>query len=82
MTDKQNMDCDRYIFTLDRPIPYQIKIAGQLSENWLDWVEQMDIHIETDSSGLVTTILTGIFDQAALLVQNQETFSGIDRCSR
>lgn len=67
MSDKQASDCDRSIFTLDRPITYQIKIAGQLSENWSDWVEQMEFHIEIASSGLVTTILTGIFDQAALL---------------
>ena len=67
MNKKQIDNCDRSIFTLDQFIPYQIKIAGQPSENWSDWLGQTDIQIETDSSGLVTTILTGIFDQAALL---------------
>ncbi len=67
MIDEQASDCDRSIFTLDCPITHQIKIAGHLSENWSDWVEQMEFQIETDSSGLVTTILTGVFDQAALL---------------
>ena len=67
MNKKQIDNCDRSIFTLDQSIPYQIKIAGQPSENWSDWLGQTDIQIETDSLGLVTTILTGIFDQAALL---------------
>ena len=60
-------NCDRSVFTLDQIIPYQLKIAGQPSENWSDWVEPMDMKIETNSSGMVTTILTGNFDQAALL---------------
>jgi hypothetical protein len=55
------------MFTLDRPITYQIKIAGQLSENWSDWIDQMDIQVETDASGLTTTTLTGTVDQAALI---------------
>jgi hypothetical protein len=67
MNYKQVDSCDRSIFTLDQFIPYQIKIAGCPSENWSSWVDLMDIQIETDSSGLATTILTGFFDQAALL---------------
>ena len=66
--NKQQVDnCDRSIFTLDQFIVYQIKIAGQPSENWSDWIEPLDIQFETDLSGLTTTSLTGIFDQAALL---------------
>ena len=67
MNNKQVENCDRSIFTLDQFIPYQIKIAGQINDNWSDWLEQMDIQKETDSSGLATTILTGCIDQAALL---------------
>ena len=55
------------MFTLDRPITYQIKIAGRSSENWSDWIDQMDIQIEVDASGLPTTTLTGTIDQAALI---------------
>jgi hypothetical protein len=66
MTDKRVDDCDRSIFTLDKSITYQIKIAGQLSENWSDWMEKIDIQIETDRSGFSTTTLTGSIDQAAL----------------
>ena len=66
MNNKHVDDCDRSIFTLDRPICYQIKIAGQLGENSSDWVEQVEIQVETNLSGLPTTILAGFFDQAAL----------------
>jgi len=67
MNDKHTADCDRSIFTLDQPITYQIQIAGQLSENWSDWIEMLVIRCETDPSGFVTTTLIGSFDQAALI---------------
>jgi len=67
MNDKCTADCDRPIYTLDQPITYQIQIAGQLSENWSDWIELLDIRSETDPSGFVTTTLFGSFDQAALI---------------
>jgi hypothetical protein len=67
MIDKRTDNCDRSKFTLEQSISYQIKIAGPPSENWSDWVDPMDIQIETDPSGLATTILTGSFDQAALV---------------
>ena len=67
MNDKRVQDCDRSIFTLHRPITYQIKIAGQLSENWSDWINELDIQIEADATGLTTTTLTGTVDQAALI---------------
>ena len=65
--NKQAKDSGRSKFTLDQFIPYQIRIAGQPDENWSNWIEPTDIHIEADTSGLVTTILTVTFDQAALL---------------
>jgi hypothetical protein len=67
MNDKRNVDCDRSIFTLDQPITYQIQIAGQLGRNWSDWIEKQDFRIDTDPSGLMTTTLTGSYDQAALI---------------
>lgn len=67
MIDKRIPDCDRSRFTLDRPITYQIKIAGQVSENWADCPDRMDILIEMEASGLPTTTLTGSVDQAALI---------------
>ena len=67
MTDKHADDCNRTKFTLDQPITYQIEIAGRPSENWSDWINKMDIQIETDPSGFAITTLTGIVDQAALI---------------
>jgi len=66
--NKKNVDgCERSIFTLANPIPYQIKIAGRPNENWTDWNTNMEIQIDTDPSGLATTTLTGSIDQAALI---------------
>ena len=67
MKDKKAHDCDRSVFTLDRPITYQIKIAGRLGENWVDWINEMDIQVEADAAGLTNTTLTGTVDQAALI---------------
>ena len=67
MKDKSTDHCDRSKFSLDQPLTYQIKIAGQPSENWSDWIDQMDIQIEANASGLTTTTLTGTVDQAALI---------------
>jgi hypothetical protein len=66
--EKHNSNpCDRTSFTLSQSIPYQIKIAGQTAENWSDWIGEVDIQNETDPEGLVTTTLTGYFDQAGLI---------------
>ena len=74
--NKINVDeCDRSIFTLAQPIPYQIKFAGRLSENWSDWISKMDIQIETNPSSLATTTLTGSVDQAALIGLLRQLYS-------
>jgi hypothetical protein len=65
--DKKTDNCDRPKFSLDQPINYQIKIAGRPSENWSDWINEMDVQVESDASGLTTTTLTGTVDQAALI---------------
>ena len=67
MINKNIDDCDRSKFTLHQPLNYQIKIAGQLSENWADWIREMDMQIEADAAGRITTTLTGMVDQAALI---------------
>jgi len=67
MIDKSTEDCNRSKFTLDQPLTYQVKIAGQPSENWSDWINEMDFQIEADATGLTTTTLTGTVDQAALI---------------
>ena len=75
MDKKKVDDCDRSVFTLTQSIPYQIKIAGRLRENWSDWTDKVDIQIDTDPSGLVTTTLTGTFDQAALIGLLRQLYS-------
>jgi hypothetical protein len=52
--------------TLDQTLVYQIKISGQLSENWSDWIENMVIGVACIDDGSPVTTLTGTVDQAAL----------------
>jgi hypothetical protein len=52
--------------TLDRPVTYQIKIPGFLDESWLELAEGMTMAVENEDVGYLLTILTGVFDQAAL----------------
>jgi hypothetical protein len=67
MNEKQAGDSIQAKFTLDQPITYEIKIVGQTSENWSDWIDQMEIQVEADTFGFTTTTLTGTVDQAALI---------------
>ena len=52
--------------TLDQTLVYQIKISGQLSENWSDWMENMIIGVECIDDASPVTALTVTVDQAAL----------------
>jgi hypothetical protein len=52
--------------SLDRPVTYQIKVPGHLDERWAEWAGGMTITVESEGDGSPITILTGIFDQAAL----------------
>ena len=52
--------------TLDQPVAYQIKVPGELDENWPDWAGEMDVMVESDNNGSSVTALTGFLDQAAL----------------
>jgi hypothetical protein len=51
---------------LDRPVSHPMKVPGEISENWSDWVEGMTITVESESEGPPVTTLTGTLDQAAL----------------
>jgi hypothetical protein len=75
MDKKKHVDCDRSIFTLAQPITYQIKIAGRPSENWADWIDKVDIQIDTDTSGLAITTLIGAIDQAGLIGLLRQLYS-------
>ena len=52
--------------TLYQPAIYQIKVPGELGENWSDWVGGMTITVESEGDGPPVTTLTGTVDQAAL----------------
>jgi len=52
--------------TLDQPVTYQIKVPGELDENWPDWAGEMEVMVESDADSLLTSTLTGTLDQAAL----------------
>jgi hypothetical protein len=53
--------------TLVQPVVYQIKIPGDLTGSLFEWVDQLEIGVETDAVGNTVTVLTGKLDQAALL---------------
>lgn len=52
--------------TLDRLATYQIKVPGELDENWPEWAGEMTVATRSDEYGLPVTTLTGTVDQAAL----------------
>jgi hypothetical protein len=75
MKTKHSNDCARSNFTLSKSIYFRIEIAGRPGENWSDWIDEVDIQIETDPEGLVTTTLTGHFDQAGLIGLLRQLYS-------
>jgi len=53
--------------TLDRVVPYQIKVPGRLDPHWEAWAGEIIVTVVDDKTSRPITILTGTFDQAALL---------------
>ena len=62
----QKDNTNEHKITLGQLVLYQVKIMGEPSENWSDWIDQVAIDSDTDHSGNHITKLTGRFDQAAL----------------
>jgi len=56
----------KHQLTLDQPAAYQIRVPGELDENWPDWAGEMEVLVESDADGLLISTLTGTLDQAAL----------------
>lgn len=52
--------------SLDRPVTYEIKVPGELSEVWRSWPEGITIRVEQGEQEQPTTILIVKIDQAAL----------------
>ena len=57
----------RQLPTLDQPVPYEIRVPGQIGAGWASWSEEMTVTIEGEGGDSPITALTGVFDQAALL---------------
>lgn len=53
--------------SLVQPVVYQIKIPGNLTESLAEWVDRLEIDVETDAAGNSVTVLMGKLDQAALI---------------
>lgn len=53
--------------SLDRPEKYEIRVPGELDQQWSDWYEGMTITVGRDDNGWPVTTLTITIDQAALL---------------
>ena len=51
---------------LNQGLLYQIKVSGQLSVNWCDWMEDMVIEVEGRGHQPPVTTISGIIDQTAL----------------
>ena len=50
-----------------QPARYQIKIEGEMRENWSDWLSGMSISLECEEQGTrFTTLVGNVPDQAAL----------------
>jgi len=58
------MDKGRQLPTLDQPVPYEIRVPVQIGAGW---VQESTVTIEREGSGSPITVITGVFDQAALL---------------
>jgi len=52
--------------TLDKPVTYQIQVPGKLDVKWSDWRRDLTVAVIGDENDFPVSILTGIFDQAAL----------------
>jgi len=52
--------------TLYHQVTYQIKVPGELGENWSDWAGGMTLTVDREGNNPPVTTLTGVLDQAAL----------------
>ena len=47
---------------LDQPAIYQVRVQGELDEDWSDWLNDLEIHVDEG----VTTLMGRVADQPAL----------------
>ena len=51
---------------LDQPARYEIKVAGELSEQWATWFPGMMVDAELKNGAAVTRLIGEVADQADL----------------
>ena len=60
----QNRHCK---LTLEQPVEYRIQVPGHLDGSWLGGFGELTVETGQDEADWPITILTGSFDQAALI---------------
>jgi hypothetical protein len=58
----------RVFLTLCQPATYQIRVPGELGENWSNWAGGMTITVESADDGPPVTTLIGTVDQAVFYI--------------
>jgi hypothetical protein len=48
------------------PARYQVRLQGQISADWSDWLSDLVVTVEEHSPAIVTTLTGTVKDQAAL----------------
>jgi len=66
MVKGANMNPANKKLTLDQAVTYKIKVQGYLDKSWSDWIEIMNISVESKGNIPPVTTITGTIDQAAL----------------
>ena len=54
---------------------YQIRVQGWLSERWMHWFEDMEVHVQTELGAETTTLTGTVADQAALFGVLQQLYT-------
>jgi hypothetical protein len=72
----QSPNSHQILYPLDRPILYEIRASGRLSERWQDCFTDMAVEIELGPDNHPVTVLRGrVIDQAALQGILQQLYS-------
>ena len=54
---------------------YRIRVQGRISERWMHWFEDMEVHVQTEAGAETTTLSGTVVDQAALFGVLQELYT-------
>lgn len=51
---------------LDQPAVYSIRVQGQVSQHWMNYLDDMQVSVEGEDGWAITTLTGPVIDQAAL----------------